>query len=55
MKNNLFKYLVFPLLFMAVASCTGDDISMPAGQLPDEAPMSIVGDSCAVRELYQGC
>ena len=52
MKNNLFKYLVFPLLFMAVASCTGDDISMPAGQLPDEAPMSIVGGQlCSERTL----
>lgn len=43
MKNNPFKYFVFlmlSLLMVATTGCTEDDISMPAGQLPDETPMN---------------
>ena len=46
MKNNPFKYFVFlmlSLLMVATTGCTEDDISMPAGQLPDETPMNSVG------------
>lgn len=52
MKNNPFKYFVFlmlPLLMVATTGCTEDDISMPAGQLPDETPMNSVGG-----QLYSG-
>lgn len=52
MKNNPFKYFVFlmlSLLMVAMAGCTEDDISMPAGQLPDETPMNSVGG-----QLYSG-
>jgi len=31
------------LLMVATTGCTEDDISMPAGQLPDETPMNSVG------------
>lgn len=65
MKNNPFKYFVFlmlPLLMVATTGCTEDDISMPAGQLPDETPMNGVGGQlCSGRtqsrivtlELYE--
>lgn len=46
MKNKPFKYFVFlmlSLLVVATTGCTEDDISMPAGQLPDEKPMNSVG------------
>lgn len=52
MKNNPFKYFVFlmlSLLMVATTGCTEDDISMPAGQLPDETPMNSVGG-----QLYSG-
>ena len=52
MKNNPFKYFVFlmlSLLMATMAGCTEDDISMPAGQLPDETPMNSVGG-----QLYSG-
>ncbi|WP_270539474.1 BT_3987 domain-containing protein [Bacteroides zhangwenhongii] len=52
MKNNPFKYFVFlmlSLLMVTMAGCTEDDISMPAGQLPDETPMNSVGG-----QLYSG-
>lgn len=52
MKNNPFKYFVFlmlSLLMVATTGCTEDDISMPAGQLPDETPMNGVGG-----QLYSG-
>ena len=51
MKNNPFKYFVFlmlSLLMVATTGCTEDDISMPAGQLPDETPMN----SYAVEKLF---
>ena len=54
MKNNPFKYFVFlmlSLLMVATTGCTEDDISMPAGQLPDETPMNSVG-SYAVEKLF---
>lgn len=46
MKNNPFKYFVFltlSMLMVTMAGCTEDDISMPAGQLPDETPMNSIG------------
>lgn len=52
MKNNPFKYFVFlmlSLLMVATTGCTEDDISMPAGQLPDETSMNSVGG-----QLYSG-
>lgn len=52
MKNNPFKYFVFLmllLLMVATTGCTEDDISMPAGQLPDETSMNSVGG-----QLYSG-
>ena len=52
MKNNPFKYFAFlmlSLLMVTMAGCTEDDISMPAGQLPDETPMNSVGG-----QLYSG-
>lgn len=55
MKNNPFKYFVFlmlSLLMVATTGCTEDDISMPAGQLPDETPMNSVGGSYAVEKLF---
>lgn len=55
MKNNPFKYFVFlmlSLLMVAMAGCTEDDISMSAGQLPDETPMNSVGGQlCSERTL----
>lgn len=52
MKNNPFKYFVFPILSMlmvAMMGCTEDTIALSAGQLPDEAPMNGVGG-----QLYSG-
>lgn len=56
MKNNPFKYFVFlmlSLLMVATTGCTEDDISMPAGQLPDETPMNSVGGQlCSGKNFF---
>lgn len=55
MKNNPFKYFVFlmlSLLMVATTGCTEDDISMPAGQLPDETPMNSVGGQLCLSLIH---
>lgn len=55
MKNNPFKYFAFlmlSLLMVTMAGCTEDDISMPAGQLPDEKPMNGVGGQLCSGQTF---
>lgn len=40
------------LLMVATTGCTEDDISMPAGQLPDETPMNSVGGQLCSGKLF---